>query len=146
MNAQPRWGVRLGTGLICLGILVTAGGCRAILVNTIAWSIALPLEAANILKPRPGQRPARDYLFGYRLRKVRVRAEPPSIDAHVRELYEFADSNHDIYAIKDGDGGITRAYVPRRGGDSVRFESRSPGGALRAVPGRSRRILEQIID
>jgi hypothetical protein len=131
--------------LLLAAMTVGTAGCREIIVNSVCWTTALVLEESNIVKPLPGQRPARAYILGYRVKRVAVRAEPPLIDSHTRELFEFADGDENIYAIDDSDGGVARAYVPRRRGGEVRFESFSPDKTRRPIPERSRKILLQII-
>ena len=119
--------------LLVVGLAVTTLGCREAIVNVTAWAIALPLEEAGVLKPAPGNRPARDYFLGYRVEMVEYTDE--NGDQATRELYTRKDRK--LYGTPDRDGGVSRMIVPTGSGKKPSYESFSPSGDRRPIPSDS---------
>ncbi len=123
--------------LCCLALMFYVAGCQSIpdpgqvAVNAVVWAIALPLEEAGVIKPRHGQRPARDYFLGYRI---------DFFDG--RRMYRKEEEGKTVNGVIDSDGGRSTVTIDQSTGEKS-YESFTPANLRRPIPEDSLAFLNK---
>lgn len=102
-------------------------------MNSLGWAMMLPLQEVGVLHPPPGQRPAREYFFGYRLTVF-----------DRRRLYRKEEHDRVVYVTPDVDGGKSMVTIDKASNKRT-YESYAPDQTPRPMPVDSEKFLNKYV-